>query len=241
MRQRVNFMLAATAIAGVAISAANPAMAACTRLAFSVNDYGKIGPTNDAKNLLDKFIAKTMAEKGVTAYKTGKKTVNCELYLDVILFDEYTCKAEATVCWGDSTLPKSEQQAASPVSESKPASSKTTTGSIDKKTNSETTADTAAQSKPDVEPKSEPAAKAAAASPVDEAPTATPAPAPAAVEVAPAPSVPAAPADKRVEVYEKLPAPPPGADATTSPASATATPVEPAEDAVVAPSPADAP
>ncbi|HPG88397.1 MAG TPA: hypothetical protein PLD46_02000 [Hyphomicrobium sp.] len=93
---------AAVALIAAGISAA-PASAACTRLAFSVNDYGKEGPTNDAKDLLDKYIAKKMAERGVADYKTGKKTVTCELFLDVILFDEHTCKAEATVCWGGST------------------------------------------------------------------------------------------------------------------------------------------
>ena len=83
----------------------DPASAACTRLAFSVNDYGKEGPTNDAKRLLDKYIAKKMAEKGITKYTTGKKDVTCELFLDVLLFDEHTCKAEATVCW-DGSVPQ---------------------------------------------------------------------------------------------------------------------------------------
>ena len=46
-------MLAAVATASIA---ATPAMAACQRLAFSVNDYGKDGPTKDAKDLLDKYI-----------------------------------------------------------------------------------------------------------------------------------------------------------------------------------------
>jgi hypothetical protein len=76
-----------------------PAEAACTRLAFSVNDYGKDGPTKDAKELLDKYIAQWTAERGIKKYTTGKKTVSCELFLDFIVFDEHTCKAEATVCW----------------------------------------------------------------------------------------------------------------------------------------------
>jgi hypothetical protein len=80
--------------------AATAADAKCTRLAFSVNDYGKDGPTKDAKDMLDKHIAKWAAENGVKNYTTGKKTVSCELYLDLILFDEHTCKAEASVCWG---------------------------------------------------------------------------------------------------------------------------------------------
>jgi len=83
----------------IALMAAEPSSAACTRLAFSVNDYGKDGPIKDAKKLLDTYIAKWTAERGIKTYRTGKKDVNCELFLDVIVFDEHTCKAEATVCW----------------------------------------------------------------------------------------------------------------------------------------------
>jgi hypothetical protein len=82
-----------------AVMAADAASAACTRLAFSVNDYGKDGPTKDAKDLLDKYIAKWTSERGIKKYNTGKKDVSCELYLDVGVFDEHTCKAAATVCW----------------------------------------------------------------------------------------------------------------------------------------------
>lgn len=86
---------------GLAV-AASPASAACTRLAFSVNDYGKDGPTKDAKALLDKHIASAMAARGIKGYRVGKKTVTCNLFLDFIVFDEHTCKAEATVCWSGS-------------------------------------------------------------------------------------------------------------------------------------------
>ncbi len=73
--------------------------ARCTRLGFSVNDYGKDGPTADAKKMLDPYIAKWAAEHGLKKYTVGKKDVTCELYLDVGLFDEHTCKASANVCW----------------------------------------------------------------------------------------------------------------------------------------------
>lgn len=78
---------------------AGPADAACKRLAFSVNDYGKDGPTRDAKNLLDKYIADWTKANGIKSYTVGKKDVSCELFLDLLVFDEYTCKASAMVCW----------------------------------------------------------------------------------------------------------------------------------------------
>ncbi|MEM7778138.1 MAG: hypothetical protein AAF732_21350 [Pseudomonadota bacterium] len=71
----------------------------CTRLGFSVNDYGKEGPIRDAKALLDKYIAQWTSEQGIKRYRTGRKKVTCELFLDLIIFDEYTCKASASVCW----------------------------------------------------------------------------------------------------------------------------------------------
>lgn len=76
-----------------------PASAACKKLAFSVNDYGKDGPTKDALSLLDKHIAATMAKEGIKKYRVGKKSVDCKLFLDFIVFDEHTCTASANVCW----------------------------------------------------------------------------------------------------------------------------------------------
>ena len=73
--------------------------AACQRLAFSVNDYGKKGPIKDAKRLLDDYIKRWTAERGIKRYRVGKKTVTCELFLDFGFFDEHTCKATAKFCW----------------------------------------------------------------------------------------------------------------------------------------------
>jgi hypothetical protein len=87
------------ATAGATMLFVGAADARCTRLGFSVNDYGKEGPINDAKKLLDTYIAKWAKDNGIKSYTTGKKNVTCELYLDVGLFDEHTCKAEASVCW----------------------------------------------------------------------------------------------------------------------------------------------
>lgn len=98
-------MLLAGVTLAVAALAATQAHARCTRLAFSVNDYGKEGPTKDAKALLDKYIADWTKSKGIKNYTVGKKDVSCELFLDMIVFDEHTCKASALVCWPDSEGP----------------------------------------------------------------------------------------------------------------------------------------
>jgi hypothetical protein len=95
--------------AGLVWLGAEPALAACTRLAFSVNDYGKEGPTNDANKLLDKYIADWTRSKGIKGHTVSKREVSCELFLDFIVFDEHTCKASALVCWQGPpvTTPKS--------------------------------------------------------------------------------------------------------------------------------------
>ena len=80
---------------------ATAADAKCQKLSFLVNDYGKDGPTNDAKNLLDKYIVNWTKEKGIKNYTVGKKDVSCELFLNFIVFDEHTCTASAMVCWAD--------------------------------------------------------------------------------------------------------------------------------------------
>ena len=103
MRAKLSLAIASVLVSVLAATA--PAEAACKRFGFTVNDYGKEGPTNDAKNLLDKHIAEWATQNGVTAYQTGKKNVSCELFHDVILFDEHTCTASANVCWGDGVKP----------------------------------------------------------------------------------------------------------------------------------------
>lgn len=93
-------ILAASALALSMAAAVDTADAACKRFGFTVNDYGKEGPTNDAKSLLDKHVAKWAAESGISNYRVSKKDVKCELFLDFVVFDEYTCTASANVCWG---------------------------------------------------------------------------------------------------------------------------------------------
>lgn len=95
----MNLFKTAAIAATVLIGVTAPAAAKCTRLGFSVNDYGKDGPIKDAKQLLDQYIAKWAAEHKIAKYTVGKKDVKCDLFLDVIVFDEHTCRAEASVCW----------------------------------------------------------------------------------------------------------------------------------------------
>jgi hypothetical protein len=100
LARRLRHSLCAAAIGLLAVTPASAAgKKECTTLFYSVNDYGKEGPTRDAQNLLDGYIAKWAADKGVKKYKVGKKDVSCELFLDFIVFDEHTCKATAQVCW----------------------------------------------------------------------------------------------------------------------------------------------
>jgi hypothetical protein len=106
---------AAFAAAVLALGLASAAEAGCTRLGFSVNDYGKDGPTKDAKELLDKHIADWAKQRGIGKYTVGKKDVSCELFLDFIVFDEHTCTAEATVCWPDRAAPAKPVDAKSPA------------------------------------------------------------------------------------------------------------------------------
>ncbi|MGD9670351.1 MAG: hypothetical protein AB7U75_15140 [Hyphomicrobiaceae bacterium] len=108
MSHRMLFAVATAA--ALTVSTALPAQAKCTRLGFSVNDYGKEGPTADAKKLLDKYIASWTAERGITKYRTGKKDVTCDLFLNFIVFDEHTCRAEADVCWNEGASSKAAAQ-----------------------------------------------------------------------------------------------------------------------------------
>lgn len=104
MRLAIASSIAIAAVASLVIT--TPAFAKCTRLGFSVNDYGKEGPIKDAKRLLDGYVAKWAATNGIKTYTIGKKDVSCELFLDFGFFDEHTCKATASVCWPDSQGPK---------------------------------------------------------------------------------------------------------------------------------------
>jgi hypothetical protein len=100
MRPGCIYLALASALVAAALTPSS-AEARCTRLAFSVNDYGKAGPTKDAQALLDKYIADWTKAKGIASYTVGKRDVSCELFLNLIVVDEHTCKASALVCWPD--------------------------------------------------------------------------------------------------------------------------------------------
>lgn len=116
---RLGFIAPAAAILALGLMTTS-AEAKCTRLGFSVNDYGKEGPTKDAKELLDKYIADWTKQQGISKYTVGKKDVTCELFLDFILFDEHTCKAEATVCWPDTAPAKPTPKKSTPTQNKSP-------------------------------------------------------------------------------------------------------------------------
>jgi hypothetical protein len=162
---RAKTMMSTSVAMLIFAAAAMPATAACKKMGFTVNDYGKDGPTKDAKDLLDKEIAKWAADNGIAKYTVGKKDVKCELFIDVILFDEHTCTASASVCWneggsGDSA-PKPKVEATSPKKQSK---APVETGAIES-TGAESApaaADKPAAAKPAAEPDAAERAAAAA-------------------------------------------------------------------------------
>jgi hypothetical protein len=101
MRALTRSPLTAVAAAAAVLFSAGTAEAACKKMGFLVNDYGKDGPSKDAQDLLDKHVAEWAAQNGIKNYTIGKKDVKCELYIDVLLFDEHTCTASANVCWDE--------------------------------------------------------------------------------------------------------------------------------------------
>src|SRR5262245_30432309 len=122
MRSVLRSATLAAMAAALACASVTPASAKCQRLGFLVNDYGKDGPTKDAMNLLDKYIVDWAKEKSIKKYTVGKKDVSCELFLNLIVVDEHTCTARATVCWGDEAAPAAAPPMKSPVPAKKPKS-----------------------------------------------------------------------------------------------------------------------
>lgn len=156
-----NPITTALAITFTGFFAATPAVAECTRLAFTVNDYGKEGPTKDAMNLLDKHIATEMEKRGVTDYRVGEKDVSCELFLDLIVFDEHTCKAAANVCWG-----KDKRKALITAKKK----SKTDKKKVAKKTKSKQKSATKTAAKPSTDKSKDSSSAAATVAKIDNAP-----------------------------------------------------------------------
>lgn len=201
MNSIAKFVVVPLVVATFSVAAALPAAAKCKNMGFLVNDYGKEGPTRDAKRLLDKHIAKWAKENGISKYTVGKKTVKCELFLDFGFFDEHTCTARANVCWGSRKR-----------SDAKPAKKKAT--AVAK------TEENKAEPKPATDTV-EAAASTPASTPVESTPASTPstppASTPAVAETTPdlKPTQTAAePAEKNATAAEAVPAPVP----TTEPA-----------------------
>lgn len=157
MRALTRTPLFAIAAAATVMFTAGTADAACKRMGFLVNDYGKEGPANDAKNLLDKHVAEWAAENGIKNYTIGKKDVKCELYIDVILFDEHTCTASANVCWDE---PGKEKPAKSAKKKESSAESKAA-GNDEKSSANPSDDEMTADAKPETTPEA-PAEKTAA-------------------------------------------------------------------------------
>jgi hypothetical protein len=95
-------------------AATDPSVAGstCKTRSFLVNDYGKDGPTKDAKDLLDKDIADWTKANNIKDFKVGPKSVSCYQFLNFGVFDEWTCTAQAKVCWQGppTSLPESASQ-----------------------------------------------------------------------------------------------------------------------------------
>jgi len=96
---KIQNILAAALCGAVLFGHAGAAQAKCQTLYFSVNDYGKEGPAKDAADLLDKYVVKWTKEKEIKHYRKVPKEMKCELFLDFVVFDEYTCTASADICW----------------------------------------------------------------------------------------------------------------------------------------------
>ena len=233
MRSPSSFAAAAVITAVFTGLAALPASASCTRLGFSVNDYGKDGPTADAKTLLDKYVAKWAGDHKIAKYTTGTKEVKCELFLNFIVFDEHTCRAEATVCWDGPPVTKpvtAEGAAEMPANSEAPVKRAAVTAGP--KTKQATAAKPAAietgtlpSSTPDLSPAPPaaptppPAATTAAVTPPPPAPAAPAAPAPAA-PLALAPTSPTSPATQSAVAEQALAAAKKAADAAERAAAA---------------------
>lgn len=71
----------------------------CERRAFEVNDFGKEGPINYAKQDLANYVEKIKKRQGVSKVRVTHKKPTCRLYLWLGPASEYTCRIEATMCW----------------------------------------------------------------------------------------------------------------------------------------------
>lgn len=94
-----NAVAAPAAVAVPDAAKPKPRPRTCHRFAHSTNDYGKIGPTSEAKRLVEVAAENWAAAHKVKRFSLGAKSVKCVLFLDFGLFDEYTCTAEMSICY----------------------------------------------------------------------------------------------------------------------------------------------
>ena len=106
MRYRIASAVLCGTLALSLMGLASPAYAICKKLGFTVNHYGKEGPTRDAKRLLDGYLESWTAERGIKKYRRkGEKTVSCYKFLDCGFFDEWTCKSVQEICFRGNKIP----------------------------------------------------------------------------------------------------------------------------------------
>ena len=79
--------------------------------------------------MLDKYIAKWTADRGIKKYTVGKKDVSCKLFLDFIVFDEHDCTATASVCW-DGAKPADPKEASTEAPRVDRAAAKRNAGEV---------------------------------------------------------------------------------------------------------------
>ena len=92
MRLRHASAVTAAVAAAAVFLGATAADAKCQKLSFLINDYGKDGPTKDAKNLLDKYI--------VDIDDRGERTSQVRFQRGIVGMNFSRMMMRVTVCGG---------------------------------------------------------------------------------------------------------------------------------------------
>lgn len=78
---------------------ADSAKTICRTLESSVTDWDKEATARDARKLLSASVEKHAGRRGITDYKSGGTKVTCSTNVDLFIAGNYTCRAQARVCW----------------------------------------------------------------------------------------------------------------------------------------------